>query len=248
MDYRGIFVIILILLLIFVLLILFLANRKPEKIRVPRPDPPTNLHAQQVPGGYTLTWNSAKGASAYNLYLFENPYNIKGATVKSVQNIQNPYFLKHQDDVNFIGLTSVTNYQNGELESELCKFYELPPLLPQPLQETSLPPPILNCQGAFNFDGQFEAIAETCFQQAADDKIVLRWYPVQGAASYNLYYNKGALVTPNAYQQKVSLGSTAYQYVSPPLNPGDCWSFIVTAVDQEGRETESSQLFTTCNP
>lgn len=240
MEFKAIYVIALLVVVLLVVFLLALANQAPSTSSV-QPQPPYGLSAVQAPGGFILTWNSGRNATAYNLYIFDNLNSVVDQAVQSIQNVQSPYFLQDRylnaNGDTYLGLTSVRNYANGELESGLCKVY----LLPQ--GETSLTPPILNCQGAYNFDGQFEASAETCFQQASDDRIFMRWFPVTGATGYRVYYYEGTI---NTSSQMVSLSQNAYSYLSPPLAPSSCWSFYVTAMDARGRESAPSQIFTTC--
>lgn len=235
---RNVIVIIAIVLALLLLIAIIAASRFNSSNKQILPCP-HDVKSIQIYGGYILTWDHPKYTTS-NIYIFTGPNDSISNASRTIVGVQSPYFLTDYfllPGQNYIGITT----SNHHSTSKMCDLYHLD------LGSSMLPAPILNCHGAFNFEGQFEADAETCFQQSADDRIVLRWYPVQGAQSYKIYVNEGSSVSKTNNVQTHSLPRTAYYYTSDPLNSSSCWSFIVTAIDVLGRETNPSQTFTTCS-
>ena len=243
---------------VVVLVVVLIANRAPRASQLAGGNV-TDMYAIRKGNGYELTWDPVKGVKYYNLYLFKDALNsldksIRGRAIHSIQNIQSPYYLDDSvlnavstDSLCYLSITSVKNYKNAEIESDLCRAVAI-----ECTRVSHLDSPVLQCSMSF-FDPSTSLTppqndVETCFQKDSDDTFYMQWHPVTGAAGYIVYANLNMDVTTTSFTQRYELPKTAYNFNTEAYPTTSCFSFIVTALDKYGRETLPSQMFTNCPP
>jgi hypothetical protein len=235
---------------VIVIVIIIVANRGSKTS--PINSSVVELYAIRSGNGYRLNWDVVPSAKSYNLYIFNTAFDSldvisRDLAIYSTQNIQSPFLLN--DDVlnelksNSLYYLSVTSVNNKGVESDFRLVGVERPNI------SHLEAPILHCNLSYStITPPSEEDIEMCFQKLADDRFYLQWHPVPGAKGYRVYSNSNMSVSTASYIETFELPRTAYFLLTEPYSTSTCFSFIVTAIDEFGRESMPSQMFTNCPP
>jgi len=133
---------------------------------------------------------------------------------------------------------------------------EEPKIMVESAAAPSLPPaPVLRCYDYFEFPQEGGFHVKTCSAPQRDTqaipknnpkRIFLQWFPIEGAASYNIYANHGSTVGLDSYVKKWTVGGDRHYFESEELTDPVCWSATVTSVNKAGLESAVSTIYSTC--
>jgi fibronectin type 3 domain-containing protein len=177
------------------------------------PNAPTGLTAKAGDSSVALTWNTASGALSYNVY-YGTASGVTKSSGKVVSAGAAPTYT-------LTGLTNGTTYYfvvtaaNQGGESAISAEVNAKPVSPIPLAPSGLT------------------------ATAGPGQVALAWTASSGATSYNVYYATATGVT-TANGTKVAAGSGT-TYTVTGLTGGTKYYFIVTAVNDSGESTASTE-------
>jgi hypothetical protein len=122
----------------------------------------------------------------------------------------------------------VSNVRKEEVKNENCVISDVP---------------VLKCYDYFQLPDAGSYTVKTCGINKG--KLFIQWFPVSGATEYNIYANQGKRVSTGNYIKKWTVPNTS-NYLETEEIAGECWSALVTSVNDCG-ESLPSKIFTTCN-
>jgi len=181
--------------------------------QVPAPGSPTGISATAGNAQSTISWSPASGATSYNLYWSTSP----GVTIENgtrIPDVTSPYTMT--------GLVNGTPYYwivtavnaGGEVASTQVSST---PQVPAP--------------------GAPSAVSAT----AGNTQSTIRWWTVNGATSYNLYWSTSSDMT---IQNGIKIPNVISPYTMTGLVNGTPYYWSVTAVNAGG-EAASTQVTST---
>ena len=173
---------------------------------------PAALSAQAGNGAAEISWAAVAGASSYNLYPGNTPQLKSIRTLSKTVQVTSPYILTGlTNDVTYY--YAITSVANG-IESNLSPLSRISPSSALPLRPEAL-------SGTNDYG-----------------MITLRWNPVDGAASYDIYWSAAAGVTGASV--KISVATNSYTHSG--LEYGKSYYYRVSAVNVSGRSVLSTEL------
>ena len=180
------------------------------------PSAPTGVNATAGDGQVTISWNSVSGATGYNLYGSTSPGVSKVSYTEKIPNVTTPF-------TNTGRINGTTYYYVVAAINSYGESNESSQVSATPGRPPSAPTGVNATAG----DGQ----------------VVIRWNGVSDATSYNLYWSTSPGVSKVSYTSKIS------NVTSPFTNTGKIngtpYYYVVTAVNNYGESSESSQVSAT---
>ncbi len=181
------------------------------------PPSPAGVNATPGDGQVTISWNSVSGATSYNLYWSTSPGVSKASYTEKIFNgTISP--LTHTGRINDTTYYYVVTAVNSCGESNESSQVSATPGRPP-----SAPTGVNATPG--------------------DEQVTISWNSVSGNTSYNLYWSTSSGVSKVSYTEKISNVTTPFTNTGK-IN-GTPYYYVVTAVNNYGESSESSQVSAT---
>jgi len=177
--------------------------------------PPANVSATPSDGKTTINWDTVNGATSYDLYWSTSAANATKLSGAKIAGVTSPY--------NHTGLSNGTTY-----------YYAVTATTTDGESEVSSPV-VSSIPGAIH--APLNAIAAP-----SNGNATIRWPPVAGANSYNIYWSTSAANANKSSGTKIAVNysSAVPYYVHQGLTNGTPYYYVVTAVSNYYGESEVS--------